>query len=187
MRLHKSQNTSRMSHDTIDNLQRSQDHYQVEGTTQPVVTTASTLQQVQLLPTVVKVRPGGYFQAGHRPQPSEPPPLYKLSLLVGALSPVNHIGLYQGWKQTSIHPLVINTTVHSTTSLFFSNHWQNYTYNFGTQTLLTKLRTDQSKPCPYQTSSMTTEYLLQACPRHNHLSHMFCPLKTPVANKFSKT
>ena len=30
-----------------------------------------------------------------------------VSYLVGVVSPVNHYGLYQAWKQTSIHLLVI--------------------------------------------------------------------------------
>ena len=54
--------------------------------------------------------------------------------IFGALSPVNQKGLYQGWKQASIYPLVIHSTRHHTTSLLFSNHNSNYTHNFGTQT-----------------------------------------------------
>ena len=42
-----------------------------------------------------------------------------------ALSPVNHKGLYQGWTQTSVYPLVIHSTSHYTTSLFFPNKRSN--------------------------------------------------------------
>ena len=56
------------------------------------------------------------------------------SWLVGALSPANHKRLYQGWKQTSIYPLVIHSTSCYTTSLFLSNHNSNHIHSFGTQT-----------------------------------------------------
>ena len=49
-------------------------------------------------------------------------------LIAGALSQVNHKGLYQGWKQTSLYLLVIHST-----RLFFSNHNSNYVHNFRTQ------------------------------------------------------
>ena len=39
--------------------------------------------------------------------------------LIDALSPVNHKGLQQGWKQTSIYPQAIHSTSHHTASLFF--------------------------------------------------------------------
>ena len=52
---------------------------------------------------------------------------------VGALSPVNHKGLHQGWKQTSIYFQVIHCTSHHTTSLFFSNYISNSKHNLGTQ------------------------------------------------------
>ena len=54
--------------------------------------------------------------------------------LVGALSPVSHKGLFQGWKQTSVYLLVLHSTSHQTTSVLFSNHNSNYIHNFGTQT-----------------------------------------------------
>ena len=57
-----------------------------------------------------------------------------ISNLADALSPTDHKGLYQGWKQTSIHLLVIHSTNRHTTSFFFSNHNSNYIHNFGTQT-----------------------------------------------------
>ena len=47
--------------------------------------------------------------------------------LVGALSPVNLKGLYQGWKQILMYLLVIHFT-----SLFFSNHNSDHSYNFWT-------------------------------------------------------
>ena len=50
------------------------------------------------------------------------------------MSPVNHNGLYQGWKQTPVCLPVIYSTSHYTTSLFFSNHNSNCIQNFGTQT-----------------------------------------------------
>ena len=44
-----------------------------------------------------------------------------VSWLVGALSPVNHKGLHQGWIQTSLYLQVIHFTSHQTTShVFFS-------------------------------------------------------------------
>ena len=43
------------------------------------------------------------------------------SYLVGALSPVNHKGLHQGWKQTSIHLLLI-THKSDKTAKFFKIH-----------------------------------------------------------------
>ena len=55
-------------------------------------------------------------------------------LLVGALSQINHKGLHQGCKQTSIYLQVIYSTRHHTTILFFSNHNSDYIHNFGTQT-----------------------------------------------------
>ena len=57
-----------------------------------------------------------------------------VSYLVVALNPVSHKRLYQGWKQTSIHLLVIHSTNHYTTCFFFSNHNSNDIHNFGTQT-----------------------------------------------------
>ena len=45
-----------------------------------------------------------------------------LLLLVGAFSPVSHEGLHQGRKQTSVYILVIHSTSHYTTNLFYSNH-----------------------------------------------------------------
>ena len=60
----------------------------------------------------------------------------KVSWLLGALSPVNHKGLHQGWKQASIYLLVIYSTSHYTASLFFSffsNRIPNYIHNFGTK------------------------------------------------------
>ena len=51
------------------------------------------------------------------------------SKLVGALSPVNHKGLHQGWTQTSLYLQVIHFTGHSTTSHAF---WA-YLYSAGTQ------------------------------------------------------
>ena len=53
--------------------------------------------------------------------------------LVGALSPVNHKGLHQGWTQTLIYLQVIHSTSHYTTSLFCSNHSSNSIHNFGRQ------------------------------------------------------
>ena len=53
--------------------------------------------------------------------------------LVGALSPVNHKGLHQGWTQTLIYLQVTHSTSHYTTSLFCSNHSSNSIHNFGTQ------------------------------------------------------
>ena len=50
-------------------------------------------------------------------------------LVFGALSPVNHKGLYQGWKQTSVYLLVIHSTSHYTISLFLSNHNSNYIHS----------------------------------------------------------
>ena len=41
-----------------------------------------------------------------------------LILLVGVLSPVNHNGLHQGWKQTSIHLLLIPHNSHQTPKFF---------------------------------------------------------------------
>ena len=41
------------------------------------------------------------------------------SQLVGALSPVNHKGLHQSWKQISIYLHVIHSTSHYATRLFF--------------------------------------------------------------------
>ena len=38
--------------------------------------------------------------------------------LAGALSPVNHTGLHQGWTQTSIYRQAIHSTSHYTTGLF---------------------------------------------------------------------
>ena len=43
-----------------------------------------------------------------------------VSWLVGALSPVKHKGLHQGWTQTSLYIQVINFTSHHTTSHVFS-------------------------------------------------------------------
>ena len=45
-----------------------------------------------------------------------------VSKLVSSLSPVNHKGLHQGWKQTSVYLHVIHSKGHYTTSLLFSNH-----------------------------------------------------------------
>ena len=53
-----------------------------------------------------------------------------VSLLVGALSPINHKGLHQGWTQISLYLQVIHFTSHHTTShvlLVFS-----YLYSAGT-------------------------------------------------------
>ena len=45
-------------------------------------------------------------------------------LLVGALSPVNHKGLYQGWKRTSVYRLVIQSSSHKPQiSLLYNNCW----------------------------------------------------------------
>ena len=52
-----------------------------------------------------------------------------LSLLVGALSTVNHKGLHQGWTQTSLYLQVIYFTSHYTTSHVF---WA-YLYSAGTR------------------------------------------------------
>ena len=49
--------------------------------------------------------------------------------LVGALSPVNHKGLFQGWTQTSLNLQVIHFTSHHTTSHVFVP----YLYSIGTQ------------------------------------------------------
>ena len=49
--------------------------------------------------------------------------MQRVSSLVGALSPVNHKGLHQGWTQTSLYLQVIHFTSHHTTShvgFFFS-------------------------------------------------------------------
>ena len=54
--------------------------------------------------------------------------------LVGALSPVNHKGLHQGWQQTLSYLHVIHSTSHYATSFFFSNYNSNSIHNFGTQT-----------------------------------------------------
>ena len=54
--------------------------------------------------------------------------------LVGALSPVNHKGLHQRRKQTSIYLQVMNSTRHHKTSVFFSNHNSNSIHAFGKQT-----------------------------------------------------
>ena len=51
-------------------------------------------------------------------------------LLVGALSPVNHKGLHQGWTQTSLYLQVIHFTSHYTTSHVF---FLAYLYSAGTQ------------------------------------------------------
>ena len=45
-----------------------------------------------------------------------------------------HKGLYQGWKETSIYPLVSHSMSHYFTSLFFSNRNSNYIHDFGTET-----------------------------------------------------
>ena len=45
----------------------------------------------------------------------------RVSELVGALSPVNHRGLHQGWKQTSIHLLVILHKSRQTAKFFEIN------------------------------------------------------------------
>ena len=50
-------------------------------------------------------------------------------LLVGALSPVNHKGLHQGWTQTSFYFQVCHFTSHHTTKSGFSA----YLYSAGTQ------------------------------------------------------
>ena len=50
------------------------------------------------------------------------------------VSAVHHKGLHQGWKQTSIHLQVIESTSYYATSLFFPNHNSNSIHNFGTQT-----------------------------------------------------
>ena len=42
-----------------------------------------------------------------------------VSSFVGALSPVNHKGLRQGWTQTSLYLQVIHFTSHDATSIFF--------------------------------------------------------------------
>ena len=42
----------------------------------------------------------------------------KGSSLVGALSPINHKGLHQGWKQTSIHLPLIQHKSHKTAKFF---------------------------------------------------------------------
>ena len=42
----------------------------------------------------------------------------QISWLVGALSPVSHKGLYQGWKQTSVYLLVIPHKGHPTSKFF---------------------------------------------------------------------
>ena len=55
------------------------------------------------------------------------------SEIVGALSPVNHEGLRQGWKQDSTNLQVIHSTNHYTTGLFFSNHNSNSIHDFGMQ------------------------------------------------------
>ena len=52
-----------------------------------------------------------------------------VSKLVGALSPVNHKGLHQGWTQISLYLQVINFTSHHTTSHVFSASL----YSVGTQ------------------------------------------------------
>ena len=49
--------------------------------------------------------------------------------LVGALSSVNHKGLHQGWKQTSLYLQVIHFTSHHTTRHIFLT----YLYSVGTQ------------------------------------------------------
>ena len=54
--------------------------------------------------------------------------------IVGALSPVNHKALQQGWKQASIYLLAIHSTSHYTRSLFFSNHDSNSIHNIGMPT-----------------------------------------------------
>ena len=59
---------------------------------------------------------------------------YLVAYLFGALSPVNHKGLHQGWKQTSIYLQVIHSTNHYATSPFISNHNSNHIHNFGMQT-----------------------------------------------------
>ena len=53
---------------------------------------------------------------------------------VGALSPVNHKGLYQGWYQTSLYRHIIHYSSNYTTGLFFKNHSTNSIHNFGMQT-----------------------------------------------------
>ena len=50
---------------------------------------------------------------------------------VGALSPVNHKGLYQGWTQTSLYLQVIHFISHHTTSHAF--FFLAYLYSTGTQ------------------------------------------------------
>ena len=54
-------------------------------------------------------------------------------------------GLYQGWKLTSFYLLVIHSTSHYPTSLFFSNHSSNYIHNLGTQTQKNKHRKTREK------------------------------------------
>ena len=44
------------------------------------------------------------------------------------MSPINHKGLHQSWKQTSIYLKVIDSIRHYTTSLFFSHYNLNYTH-----------------------------------------------------------
>ena len=60
-----------------------------------------------------------------------PPPKKKKKkkLVSGALSPVNHKGLRQGWTQTSLYLQVIHSTSHHTTSYVF---WA-YLYSVRTQ------------------------------------------------------
>ena len=57
-----------------------------------------------------------------------------VSWLVGALSSVPHRGLYQDWKQTSVYLLVIHSTSHYTTNLFYWDHNSNEIHNSGLQT-----------------------------------------------------
>ena len=54
------------------------------------------------------------------------------SSFVGALSPVSHKGLHQGWTQTSLYLQVSHFTSHHTISLFFL-FFLAYLYSAGTQ------------------------------------------------------
>ena len=57
----------------------------------------------------------------------------RISKLVGALSPVNHKGLHQGWTQTSFCLKVVHFKSHDTTSDFLLLFVLAYLYSTGTQ------------------------------------------------------
>ena len=91
--------------------------------------------------------------------------------LVGALSPVNHKGLYQGWKQTSIHLLLIPHKSHETTQ-FFKIHKFVSTHKKNNQKTVHRHQTHISEEIVSRVS-----LLLKMHKRLGHAGTMdFCPI-----------